>query len=246
MGRIKGHFEWDDDGLTPGRKREGGLHQNLYDSAGNLKGNARFIPDKGADREPLVVTETVYVHIDERRNTRQDEELQEAINALVRLAILYGVAKAKPLAEQWWQQSARPALQAKREQLRERRSLRRPTKSRVIDTAAADSPRQVAAAVTDDSRSDMSSAEAQARYLAALAARAFSDEQIKLVTNADIVDGGGIEQVERALAALPAAQVTALVRAMVHNPTMLGEDTLAELASTLARRSINSQSDQPR
>ena len=45
MGRIKGHYEWDDDDLTPGQKKEGGLHQNLFDSEGNLKGSARFIPD---------------------------------------------------------------------------------------------------------------------------------------------------------------------------------------------------------
>jgi hypothetical protein len=35
MGRIKGHYEWDDDDLTPGHKKEGGLHQNLFDSEGN-------------------------------------------------------------------------------------------------------------------------------------------------------------------------------------------------------------------
>jgi hypothetical protein len=37
MGRIKGHYEWDDDDLAPGHKKEGGLHQNLFDSDGKLK-----------------------------------------------------------------------------------------------------------------------------------------------------------------------------------------------------------------
>lgn len=64
MGRIKGHYEWDDDDLTPGRKKEGSLHQNLFDSAGNLKGSARFVPDDGTEPEPLVVTETVYVPVE--------------------------------------------------------------------------------------------------------------------------------------------------------------------------------------
>ena len=64
MGRIKGHYEWDDDDLTPGRKKEGGLHQNLFDGEGNLKGSARFIPDDGTDPDPLVITETVYVPIE--------------------------------------------------------------------------------------------------------------------------------------------------------------------------------------
>lgn len=56
---MKGHYEWDDDHLTPGPKKEGGLHQNLFDSEGKLKGSARFIPDNDRDPEPLFVTETI-------------------------------------------------------------------------------------------------------------------------------------------------------------------------------------------
>ncbi len=37
MGRIKGYYEWDDDQLSPGQKKEGGLHQNLFDSGGSSK-----------------------------------------------------------------------------------------------------------------------------------------------------------------------------------------------------------------
>lgn len=44
MGRIKGYYEWDDDQLAPGHKKEDGLHQNLFDCDGKLKGSARFIP----------------------------------------------------------------------------------------------------------------------------------------------------------------------------------------------------------
>lgn len=54
MGSIRGRYEWDDDELTPGRKREGGLRQNLFDRDGKLKANARFIPVE--DEEPLVIT----------------------------------------------------------------------------------------------------------------------------------------------------------------------------------------------
>jgi len=109
VGRIKGHYEWDNDDLAPGHKKEGGLHQNLFDSDGKLKGNARFIPD-GGDPEPLVVTETVYVPVEERRLSREDEELQQAIAALVVQLIGLGIAKGKPLAEQWWRGTARPVI----------------------------------------------------------------------------------------------------------------------------------------
>ncbi len=84
----------------------------------------------------------------------------------------------------------------------------------------------------------MSSAEAQARYLAALAARAYSDEQMRLVTSAQIVDGEGFAELKRSLAELPSDQVKGLIEAMATNPSMLNEDTLAELASILGRRSL--------
>ena len=36
MARISGHYEWDDDELTPGQRKGGGLHQNLFDGEGKL------------------------------------------------------------------------------------------------------------------------------------------------------------------------------------------------------------------
>ena len=34
MPQEYGYYEWDDDSLTPGLRKEGGWHQNLYDSDG--------------------------------------------------------------------------------------------------------------------------------------------------------------------------------------------------------------------
>jgi len=99
-------------------------------------------------------------------------------------------------------------------------------------------PSHQLAEAAENNRPKMSSAEAQARYLAALAARAYSDEQMRLVTGANIVDGDGIAELKRSLAELPPDQVKALIEAMVTNPSMLGEDTLAELASILGRRAL--------
>ena len=76
---------------------------------------------------------------------------------------------------------------------------------------------------------------AQARYLAALAAQAYSDEQMRLVTSASIVDGEGLAELKHPLAELPPDQIKGLIEAMATKPAMLGEDTLAELASILGR-----------
>lgn len=90
----------------------------------------------------------------------------------------------------------------------------------------------------DENRPNMSSAEAQARYLAALAARAYSDEQMRLVTNANIVDAEDISDLKRSLAELPPERVKGLLEAMATNPSLLSEETLAELASLLGRRAL--------
>lgn len=81
-------------------------------------------------------------------------------------------------------------------------------------------------------RTDMSSAEAQARYLAALAARAFSDEQMKLVADARIVEGEGLAELQRKLRELPPEQVQGIIKAVETNPSVLS-DLLAELGKVL-------------
>ena len=81
----------------------------------------------------------------------------------------------------------------------------------------------------------MSSAEAKARLLAALAARAYSEEQLRLVSDAEIVEGMQLAQLKQSLAELPAEQVHGVIEAMVKDPAMMSEDTLAELAVVISR-----------
>lgn len=241
MGRIKGHYEWDDDELAPGHKKEGGLHQNLFDIDGKLRGSARFVPDEGGDPEPLIVTETVYIPVEERRLSREEEELQQAIAALVGQLIDVGIAKGKPLAEQWWRETARPAIAAKRAALDERRSRRKERKRATAIGGIVFQPSREVDEASTANRPSMSSAEAQARTLAALAARAYSDEQMRLVTSSNIVDGEGLAEPQDLLAELPSDQVRSLIEEMVRNPVMLGDDTLADLASILGRSALKSQ-----
>ncbi|MFI5728529.1 hypothetical protein ACIA49_00295 [Kribbella sp. NPDC051587] len=233
MGRIRGHYEWDDDRLTPGQKKEGGLHQNLFDGNGKLRGNARFVPDDEEEDEPLIVTETTYVPTEQRRRTQEQEEFERAIAQIVVHIVEIGISKAKPLAQQWWRETARPAIAAGRAKMPVPRFLQG-----TRTTAADDETSQEVAATPEVAQPTMSSAEAQARYLAAAAAQAYSDEQMRLVTNARIVEGGGLEELRQTLAELPPDQVKHLIAAMATNPALLSEETLAELASILGRRAL--------
>jgi hypothetical protein len=237
VGRIRGHYEWDDDGLTPGRKREGGLHQNLFDKDGNLKGNARFIPSGSDEDEPLVITETVYIPMEQRRRTPEEEAFQQVISDLVSVLIDRGIAKAKSYAQQLWRET-RPAIAAQRSRARSalrRRSLAKAQGAAPIAEGAVVEPASQVASAAANGPPRMSRAEAQARYLAAMAARAFSDEQMRLVAGAAIIDTQDLSRLERSLAELPAAELRAVLESMVTQPALLDEGNLAELASILSR-----------
>ena len=62
----------------------------------------------------------------------------------------------------------------------------------------------------------------------ALAAKAFSEEQMQFVANADIDDGVGFVELERTLAELPPRQVTHMIENLEANPSWLstGRSTL--------------------
>lgn len=250
VGRIPGYYEWDDDDLTPGRKKEGGLHQNLFDADGSLKGSARFVPADEVDPDPVYVTEyvteRVYVPAEERRLTPEQQELADLISEVLLAFMAKGIERAKPHVKKWWMESVRPFVGEQRARLSQRRP-RRPLKAdRALleSDHLPDSSDQVPAeSAVAASRPKMSSAEAQARYLAAMAARAFSEEQLRMVRGADIIDAQNVAEVEARIAELPPSEVRELMSRMVTDPSMLGEETLAELASVLARVSRPAQEE---
>lgn len=55
MPEIEGRLVWDDDNLRPGKKKEGGLHSNLYDEEGDLQSSATFFPGKGTSKVGIAV-----------------------------------------------------------------------------------------------------------------------------------------------------------------------------------------------
>lgn len=234
MASIKGRYEYDDDDLTPGKKKEGGLHQNLFDSEGNLKGSARFIPDDeqgDTAPDPVVIYEPVYVY-DEEYERQRERERQENAELIAKVVVLL-VAVATPHAKRLWLEKARPAIEARKAKRAARKALKAAAKNPVmVEGTVVDSGQELAVA-SEDYRTNMSSAEAQARYLGALAARAFSDEQMKLVANANIVDGEGLAELQQTLAELPPQQVRSIIEAVEANPSVLKGDILAELGKLL-------------
>jgi hypothetical protein len=242
MSSIRGHFEWDDDSLAPGQRKDGGLHQNLFDDQGNLRGHARFIPDdEHEESEPIVVTEQVYITT-ERRDRDADREARDELIQDVVMLLLVGIERARPHVQRWWQEKGRPSMEARLEQRRLRREDRRrrkeeptATKQQVLEPTVVEPSIEVAEGEGATHAPAMSAAEAQARLIAAAAARAFSEHQMNLVHEARIVGDLGIDEIQQRLSELPPERLQQLVATLMSDPRLLTEDNLASLASVVGR-----------
>lgn len=233
MGRQAGYYEWDDDSLTPGMKKEGGWSQNLFDEDGRLKANARFVPtDEDFEFSSGYVTDTMYISSGERQLREEDKELARLLALAVSNLIAIGIERAKPHVKRWWNETAWPSIKetaSKISRPRPRLKAAEVLAEAKKDTVSSDQVVEV----SDEERMEMSPAEAQARLIAAAAARAYSDQQMRLVTNANIVDANGVDDIRRQLAQLPQEQLAALIEHMMLNPAALEEESLANLASLL-------------
>ena len=238
MARQAGYYEWDDD-LTPGRKKEGGWHQNLYDTEGRLKGSARFVPVDDDQEDPIVVTETMYVPADERFSKTQEMVTDIIASVIVKL-IEDGAKAATPRVKRWWNETAVPFAKKKTNGWKRRHtaghSKKKPqsVEGIVIDDVASSTEESSSITIMlADERPVMSSAEAQARLLAAVAARAYSDEQLRMVSGSQIIDVENVATVQSALAQVPREHLVELIKYMTRNPRLLEESSLANLASLI-------------
>lgn len=98
----------------------------------------------------------------------------------------------------------------------------------VVKVTSTDASHDVAAGI-EAYRAGMSRAEARQRIVAALAARLFSEQQMAIVRNARIEDGGDTPELDSATLAL-----TQSVQLILQNaPALLGEDAVADLRKIL-------------
>ena len=240
MARQVGYYEWDDD-LTPGKKKEGGWHQNLYDTEGRLKGSARFVPVDDDQEDPIVVTETMYIPADERLSKTQEMVADIIASVIVKL-IEDGAKAATPRVKRWWNETAVPFAKEKTNGWKRRHTAHHSEKKPqsveaiVIDDVASSTEESSSATIMPtDERPTMSSAEAQARLLAAVAARAYSDEQLRTVSDSQIIDTEDSETIRSTLAQIPREHLIAVIEHMTRHPHLLEESNLANLASLIGR-----------
>lgn len=170
-----------------------------------------------------------------------DPEAADLLGALVILGVIVAAQKAAPHLKRWWNESAVPLARRARKRLsRDGRSADQAIAAEpftLVASAPTDSSQDVFVAL-DEYRATMSSAEARERFVAALVARLFSEEQLRVLRNARIEDDGpGLELVS-AVETLTPQQLGESLRLMLEaNPSWPDEETLAELEKILARSS---------
>ena len=164
----------------------------------------------------------------------------EIISSVIVKLIEDGVQVAKPHVQRWWNETAVPFAKAKAKDWKHRRSSRHAEKAPqgveeiVIDDVTSSSEESSSISIVQaDERPTMSSAEAQARLLAAVAARAYSDEQLRMVSGSQIIDFENVATVQSALAQVPREHLVELIKYMTRNPRLLEESSLANLASLI-------------
>ncbi|MBI9001360.1 hypothetical protein M0E87_12260 [Corynebacterium sp. CCM 9185] len=228
MGKIYGHYEWDDSVGSPGRREDGSLHQNLYNEDRVLAGHARFVPDNGRlDEEDECSYENTFFTSEYRRESEEVNELAQSIGVLLAQLTMIGIAKAAPHARKWWHGRARPVVGRQAQKIR---NLGSKKKSEVEDLEPAEDEH---AALEVDRRPVMSREEAMSRMIAGLAASAYSDEQMRMIKSSRIVGVDDYTEIEKTVAQIPSEQLQTLVLEMVKNPALLKDGSLANLASVL-------------
>lgn len=213
MPKIEGYFEYDD-GLTPGRSKDGSIHHNLYDR-GRLAGHGRFIPNE----EPPPSED----YADEGEATGDDES--DPMAELIAYAGLFGGIAAwklsKPHLQEYWDNRGREGVRSAREKIfGSRGSL---PASEVADshskaqTSPAGTSQKPVAAVKEEGEFILSISQAQALLAAALNARNLSEAAMNILRRARIVDTSGV--------LIPSKELTSAARRRIRHTVQQGLGT---------------------
>jgi hypothetical protein len=232
MVSVSGRFEYPDD-LTPGQSKDGGLHHNLYDSQGRLVDHARFIPDDESEED--TPTEASSPSFDSHgcgceyeSHSRAGERLDPEEMVEVLVSLIKAAEWVAPRLKRWWNGQALPFMKSTRSRL----AWNRMDDGREVPV---EEPAYEAIADLERNRVSMSGEEAAARSAAALMARLFSDEQMRILWNARIENENDSLRLS-AVGCLTPQQIEDGVRLILErNHSLLTEDSLGELGKVLAR-----------
>ncbi len=220
------------------RDSDGAYRAHLFDDGTNqLVGHAELFRredaggasnfDSGYDEDP---SETW---------SKEDEELADAVAGLVLVGIIIAAQAAAPHVRRWWN-DLRDRNRSRKEKRRSRKrraggDAAEAASSALTVTARAESSQQVFAAL-EEYKASMSSAEARERFVAALVARIYSEEQLRLLRDARIEDESGPLEIASAMDRLTPEQLGNSIRLMLEShPSWPDHETMTEIGKLLGR-----------
>lgn len=221
--------------LTRSRKTAGAHRGMTRDPDTNQVGQAEIFLKK--ENEPDAVSaypQSGPDHESDARAQERRERAEFAAEVLVHIGFRVG-KKAAPHVRKWWYEQALPAVKTKwNDQALPsvKAKWSSVARSRTSDRRAeATQDLQEVVTVSDDQRPTMSGAEARKRIAAAVMTRIYSDEQLRLVRNARVVDEGTDSPVELwATDDLTPQRIGEYVAlALEENPSLFGETELGKL-----------------
>lgn len=235
MPRKKMWVEWGDGSeLSPSRKKPGEYSPLTREDGTNQLGQVTLSPidedEEHSLRDPPVF---IYVNDGNTSDSREKEPLD--LEDLLELAELVARAiivldKAMPHIKGLWNDQALPAVKSAWNRVAGTRWTGRHAES------IAAKPSQEVIVEFEEPKVRMSKSEARERFTSAFAARLFSENQLRILRNAQIEDDVDPLRLEIATETLTAQQVGDRIRLMLEaNPSLVSEETLAEIGEILGR-----------
>jgi len=241
MVKIHGYYEYDDDSLTPGQAKDGGLSQLLFDSEGKLSDHASFHPEDPDDEDENSYDSTT-------RTDDSDAEADTQAAALLILAVIGAAAggyvlirKATPHVQRMINERALPAVRSFWKKVRGRGSEvggADEDETSVIFVQTPHARGNAAAPGTDVAitKPQMSPDEWYARFRAMFEARTFADEQWQLLSSVQVADDEAIAELQREMARNRPEAVVRQVALMLEAAPEIDEDATAEPVSIEVER----------
>ncbi|CAL9466081.1 hypothetical protein SUDANB21_04181 [Streptomyces sp. enrichment culture] len=184
--------------LSQSRKTAGARRGLTRDPQTKKLGHAEiFLKD---ENEADLSTEPppIFIHVGGDRPEPQPKErveVENVLNALVALhEIIKAADKAAPYLKRWWSEQALPFMKSTRKRFmrtgKAAVQAAQDESAALIESTPAETSQEVIAAL-EKYRASMSSAEAQQLFTAALISRLLSEEQMRVLRNAQMEDENG-------------------------------------------------------
>ena len=232
MPQEYGYYEWDDDSLTPGLRKEGGWHQNLYDSDGHLKDHARFIPtgnnnDYGdGDYSGEDYSRADDTHEEGGQSSEADDTFIKISVALIVVSACCGAILAMPPVKRFLKEKVKSFFRSKvKDQKNQQHSVHHDLEAILVaaeettDSKVSSENPSTDMAIAKEQQT-MSIDEAKARLILAAMGRAYSEEQLQMVINSHTIDADELEAICSELMQLPRAELVSIFENMARNSQM--------------------------